>query len=76
MTVSKVARGCPDIGETTRSRVLARINELPYQPDWVGRCLAAGRTFMVGLIVPDLMDSSFTEIAKAVAVTVRRSDMT
>src|SRR5690242_1293054 len=71
MTVSKVARGCPDVSQATRRRVLARINELDYQPDWAARSLAAGRTFIIGLIVPDLMYSSFAEIAKAVAATVR-----
>src|SRR5437773_3334026 len=71
MTVSKVARGCPDIGRVTRSRVLARINDLHYQPDWVARSLAMGRTSIIGLIVPDLGHSSFAEIAKAVAATAR-----
>ena len=46
MTVSKVVRGCADVGAETRSRVLARIKELNYQPNWVARSLAARRTFM------------------------------
>jgi LacI family transcriptional regulator len=54
MTVSKVVRGCADVGAETRGRVLARIKELNYQPNWVARSLAARRTFMIGLIVPDL----------------------
>jgi LacI family transcriptional regulator len=40
MTVSKVVRGCADVGAETRSRVLARIKELNYQPNWVARSLA------------------------------------
>ena len=71
MTVSKVVRGCADVGAETRSRVLARIKELNYQPNWVARSLAARRTFMIGLIVPDLMHSFFAEIAKGVASTIR-----
>lgn len=71
MTVSKVVRGCADVGEETRTRVLARIKELNYQPNWVARGLAARRTFMIGLIVPDLMHSFFAEIAKAVAAAIR-----
>ena len=43
MTVSKVVRGCADVGAETRSRVLARIKELNYQPNWVARSLAARR---------------------------------
>ena len=71
MTVSKVVRGCADVGAETRGRVLARIKELNYQPNWVARSLAARRTFMIGLIVPDLMHSFFAEIAKGVASTIR-----
>jgi LacI family transcriptional regulator len=71
MTVSKVARGCPDVGRATRSRVLARIKELNYQPDWIARSLALRRTFMIGLVLPDLTDTASAQIAKAVAATVR-----
>jgi len=71
MTVSKVVRGCADVGAETRSRVLARIKELNYQPNWVARSLAARRTFMIGLIVPDLMHSFFAEIAKGVSSSIR-----
>ncbi|MCX6632500.1 MAG: LacI family DNA-binding transcriptional regulator, partial [Candidatus Solibacter sp.] len=69
--VSKVVRGCADVGAETRSRVLARIKELNYQPNWVARSLAARRTFMIGLVVPDLMHSFFAEIAKGVSTTIR-----
>jgi LacI family transcriptional regulator len=71
MTVSKVVRGCADVGAETRGRVLARIKELNYQPNWVARSLAARRTFMIGLIVPDLMHSFFAEIAKGVSGAIR-----
>jgi LacI family transcriptional regulator len=71
MTVSKVVRNCADVGAETRSRVLARIKELNYQPNWVARSLAARRTFIIGLIVPDLMHSFFAEIAKGVSSTIR-----
>jgi len=71
MTVSKVVRGCVDVGAETRKRVLARIKELNYQPNWVARSLAARRTFMIALIVPDLMHSFFAEIAKGVSAAIR-----
>jgi LacI family transcriptional regulator len=71
MTVSKVVRGCADVGPETRKRVMARIKELDYQPNWVARSLAARRTFIIGLIVPDLMHSFFAEIAKGLSSTIR-----
>ena len=71
MTVSKVVRGCADVGAETRKRVMARIKELNYQPNWVARSLAGRRTYMIGLVVPDLMHSFFAEIAKGISTTIR-----
>ena len=71
MTVSKVVRGCADVGAETRKRVLARIKELNYQPNWIARSLAGRRTYIIGLVVPDLMHSFFAEIAKGISSTIR-----
>jgi len=67
MTVSKALRNHSDISEKTRARVLKRMRELHYQPDWVARSMVTGRTYLVGLVLPDLMHSFFAEVAKGVA---------
>ena len=67
MTVSKALRHHSDISEGTRKRVLKRARELRYQPNWIARSLATHRTYMVGLVIPDLMHSFFAEVAKGVA---------
>ncbi len=67
MTVSKALRNHSDISEVTRKRVLKRARELGYQPDFVARSLAMRRTYMVGLVIPDLMHSFFAEVAKGAA---------
>ncbi len=64
VTVSKVLRNHSDIGQATRKRVLKRVKELNYQPNWVARSLVTKRTHMVGLVVPDLGSQFFAEIAK------------
>ena len=66
MTVSKALRNHSDISEKTRNRVLKRMRELNYQPDWIARSMVTGRTFVVGLVFPDLMHSFFAEVAKGV----------
>jgi LacI family transcriptional regulator len=63
MTVSKALRGHVDVSEGTRQRILKRARELKYQPNWIARSLARSRTFIVGLVIPDLMHSFFAEIA-------------
>ena len=67
MTVSKALRNHSDISEQTRARVLKRMKELNYQPDWIARSLVTRRTYLVGLVIPDLMHSFFAEVAKGVA---------
>ena len=67
MTVSKALRNHSDISQQTRDRVLKRMRELNYQPDWVARSMVTGRTYLAGLVLPDLMHSFFAEVATSVA---------
>src|SRR5579862_7671936 len=67
MTVSKALRSHSDISEETKRRVLKRAHELNYRPNWIARSLVTRRTYMVGLIIPDLMHSFFAEVAKGIA---------
>lgn len=76
VTVSKVFRGHHDIGEVTRQRVLERIKALNYQPNLAARSLATGRSFFMGLVVPDLVHPFFSEVAKHLAAIIRESGYT
>ena len=71
VTISKVLHGHPDIGEETRQRVLKRVKELRYQPNVAARSLVTGRSYLVGLVVPDLLHPFFAEVAKSLARTLR-----
>src|SRR5437870_5366721 len=61
-TVSKVLNNHDDISEATRTRVLAKVEELGYQPNAVARSLTLRRTHTLGIVIPDLMHSFFVEI--------------
>jgi LacI family transcriptional regulator len=74
VTVSKVLRGNADIGEETRKRVLKRMKELNYQPNMMARGLASGRTYTVGLVVPDLVHPFFAEFAKSLSGVLRTNN--
>lgn len=74
VTVSKVLRGNSDISEKTRQRVLKRMKEVNYQPNMLARGLASGKTYTVGLVVPDLVHPFFAEFAKSLAGVLRKSD--
>jgi len=66
MTVSKALRSHTDISAATRARVLKRARELDYRPNWIARSLVTRRTYVIGLVIPDLMHSFFAEVAKGV----------
>jgi LacI family transcriptional regulator len=70
VTVSKVLRDHPDIGEETRKRVLQRVKELDYEPNILARSLVTGRSFLIGLIVPGLIHPFFAEVARALSKTI------
>jgi LacI family transcriptional regulator len=70
MAVSKALRNHSDIGTETKERVLKRAAELNYRVDWVARSMVTGRTYLVGLVVPDLMQSFFAEVASALTAAL------
>jgi LacI family transcriptional regulator len=71
ITVSKALRDHSDISTATRDRVLQRIQELGYEPNLAARSLATGKSFIMGLIVPDLVHPFFGEIAKGISQVLR-----
>ena len=71
VTISKVLRNHEDISEETRQRVLKRMKELDYQPNLAARALVTGRTFTIGLVVPDLVHPFFSEVAKGLSSELR-----
>jgi LacI family transcriptional regulator len=70
VTVSKVLHDHPDISDETRQRVLDYIKKVDYQPNILARSLVTGRSFLVGLVVPDLLHPFFAEIAKSLSRTL------
>lgn len=71
VTVSKVLRNHSDISAETRERVLKRMRELNYQPNLAARALVTGRSFAIGLVVPDLLHPFFAQVAISLAATLR-----
>ncbi|HUZ46550.1 MAG TPA: LacI family DNA-binding transcriptional regulator [Terriglobia bacterium] len=72
VTVSKVLRNHPDISPATRERVLKRVKELHYQPNWAARSLVTGQSYSIGLVVPTVTHPFFAEVAKGISRKIRR----
>jgi LacI family transcriptional regulator len=65
-TVSNVVRGLPGVSEPTRQRVRTSIDELGYRPNVLARQLVQQRTNILGVVVGDLANPFFAEMAKLV----------
>ena len=73
-TVSNVVNGRHDeVGETTRARVQAVLDELNYRPNHSARSLRSGRSGIIALALPHLDVPYFAELAgNVVRIAERR----
>ncbi|MCB8986090.1 MAG: LacI family DNA-binding transcriptional regulator [Ardenticatenaceae bacterium] len=60
-TVSRVVNSQPNVRPEVRERVLAVIAETGYQPHLAARSLASNRTGLIGLVIPRILQSLFTD---------------
>jgi LacI family transcriptional regulator len=65
MTVSRVVNNKGEISANTRNKVQQVINRLGYRPSHIARGLATNRTGTLGLVVPDIANPFFSELARA-----------
>ncbi|TFB25069.1 catabolite control protein A [Filobacillus milosensis] len=65
-TVSRVINGNTNVKPTTRKKVLAAIEELGFRPNAVARGLASRKTTSVGVIIPDISNMFFAELARGI----------
>ncbi|MEO8593071.1 MAG: LacI family DNA-binding transcriptional regulator [Candidatus Solibacter sp.] len=72
VTISKVLRDHPDISQETRERVRKRMKELNYRPNLTARALVTGRSYIAGLVVPDLVHPFFGQVARGLSSELRK----
>ncbi|WP_085522215.1 LacI family DNA-binding transcriptional regulator [Tuberibacillus sp. Marseille-P3662] len=75
-TVSRVLNNNGYVGEDTREKVSQAITELNYKPNAVARSLYKKQSRTIGLIVPDITNPFFPELARAVEDVMNRKGYT
>lgn len=70
-SVSRVLTGRGYASESTRRRVLEAARELGYMPNRVAQSLRAKQTRTLGLIIADVENSFYSQIAKAVEAVAK-----
>lgn len=71
MTVSRAINNHPEINSATRERILATARQMNYRPNQFARALTTHQSYLIGIVVPDLMHSYFAEICRGVETHAR-----
>ncbi|MFF1646597.1 LacI family transcriptional regulator [Streptomyces sp. NBC_00984] len=70
-TVSRVLNSHPSVSPDARTRVLAAVDALGYRPNAVARSLRTDQTRTLGLVISDVLNPYFTELARFVEEEAR-----
>jgi LacI family transcriptional regulator len=73
-TISRVLNHPESVAPATRKRIEAVMESLDYTPNWFARGLKLNRTGTIALMVPEILDQGYMEIAKGVEDVARQKD--
>jgi len=73
-TVSRVINDDSRISEKTKEKVLLIIKKLGYTPNAIARGLKTKRTHTLGMLIPDITNPFFAEIARGVEDTANKNN--
>ena len=65
-TVSKALKDYPDISDQTKERVKALAKELNYMPDTQAGALRGKKSYIIGLIVPEIVHFFFSSVINGI----------
>lgn len=78
-TVSRALNGFPEVGESTRARVLAASEKFNYSPNQTAKRLATGKSGMVGIVFRSSpgsgMDPHFVDFLASLSEALAGSDI-
>lgn len=78
-TVSRVLNGYGNkyrISIETQKKILAKAKEINYQPNQIAKGLRLNKTFTIGLIIPDISNPFFSEIAQIITREAKQHNQT
>lgn len=65
-TVSRALNDHPDVNDDTKQKVVEKANEMGYQPNAIARGLVNKETKTIGLVIPDITNPFFPQVARGV----------
>ncbi|MDA3847559.1 MAG: LacI family DNA-binding transcriptional regulator [Vallitaleaceae bacterium] len=71
-TVSRVLNGNYPVSKEAFDHVMDAVEQLGYRTNQIAKSLKMNKTFMIGLVVPDISNPYFMEIARGIEQVVSR----
>lgn len=68
-TVSRALNNHPDVNQNTRKEIVELAKEMNYQPNAIARSLINKKTDTIGLLIPDITNPFYPEVARGVEET-------
>lgn len=75
-TVSRVLNHPESVASDTKERILTVIKESEYTPNWFARGLNFNKTNTIALLIPNILNPGYMEIAKGVEDVAHQKDYT
>lgn len=75
-TVSRVLNHPDRVAEETRTKIQEIMRESDYSPNWFAQSLNFHKTGTIGLLIPNILNPGFTEIAKGVEDVAHQKNYT
>ena len=72
-SVSRVLSGHPDVSAAMRDRVLAAVDQLEYEPDFLAQSLRRGQTLSVGFVLADISNPLMADIVLGAEAVLRNA---
>lgn len=74
MTVSRALTGKPDVSPEMREKVTECANVLGYRPNRWARSLVTQRSFMIGVVIPEIAHSFFSDVISGIEEVLDEAD--
>jgi len=75
-TVSRALADAKNISEETKRRICTIKDRLGYEPNNIARGLSIKKTHTIGVLLEDISNSFYTEMAKGIEVTLKKAGYT
>jgi LacI family transcriptional regulator len=65
-TVSRALNNHPDVNKNTKEKIIKLANDMNYQPNTIARSLKSKKTNTIGLVIPDITNPFYPQVARGV----------